>query len=79
MSSSYCGGITFTSDMIDYLPIPEVSLEIQNSIVYYVDKILEKKAKDYFYDGSQEIEAINQIVYKLYELTPDDIRIVENG
>ena len=79
MSSSYCGGITFTSDMIDYLPIPEVSLEIQNSIVYFVDKILEKKAQDYFYDGSQEIEAINQIVYKLYELTPDDIRIVENG
>ena len=65
--------------MIDYLPIPVVSPNIQNSIINHVDQIIEKKAKDYYYDGSQEIDAINRIVYKLYELTPDDIRIVENG
>lgn len=79
-SSSYNQGIGFTKDMINNLPAPEGNL--QNELSVLVDKIidlthndrleLDKLTKVHEYE-----KQIDQLVYKLYGLTPDEIKVVE--
>jgi len=44
-----------------------------------VDKILTSKQKDPNVDTSALEKQIDQMVYKLYSLTPEEIEIVENS
>ena len=62
------------------LPIPDVSPEEQAPIVELVDKILDAldaKRTDPNEDVSDLENEIDQIVYLLYGITPDEIEIVE--
>lgn len=74
-SSSYCGGITFTKDMINSLPI-NVSAD-RNAIVCCADKILKIKNENPHSDTSALEREIDQLVYQLYGLTDEEISIVE--
>jgi adenine-specific DNA-methyltransferase len=59
------------------LPILNVDHEQQSKITQLVDNILEmKKVGQDTTDLEQQIDAL---VYQLYDLTPDEIAIVENG
>jgi hypothetical protein len=62
---------------IENIPIPEVSQSLQAPIVLRVDKILAAKKKDSNADTSALESEIDQLVYKLYGLTDDEIAIVE--
>lgn len=74
-SSSYCGGITFTKDMINYLP---VNTNVDKShIVELVDKIISLKELNPLNDTSDLESEIDRLVYDLYGLTEDEIAIVE--
>ena len=77
-SSSYCGGITFSRDMINALPIPKIEDIAQQPIIKLVDQILELKKDDPVADTSALESQIDTLVYDLYELTDDEIAIVEN-
>jgi hypothetical protein len=70
-SSSYCGGITFTKDMINNFPIPSS----QQSIIALVEWILSLK-KQNIDTGTLEKE-IDRLVYELYGLTEEEIKIIE--
>lgn len=59
------------------LPIPQISEKEQKPFVNLVDIILAKKEKGE--DTSNEEKEIDQMVYKLYELTDEEIEIVEKG
>jgi hypothetical protein len=59
------------------LPIPDVSPEKQKPIVALVDQILTAKKKDPSADISVLEKRIDEMVYALYGLTPEDIAIVE--
>ena len=59
------------------LPIPDVSPEQQKPIIELVDQILVAKRTDPNADVSELENEINQIVYSLYNLTPDEVAIVE--
>ncbi len=59
------------------IPIKKISLGEQKPFVALVDKILAKKEKGE--DAAAEETQINQMVYKLYGLTNDEIVIVENS
>ena len=78
-SSSYCGGITFSKDMINNLPMAAVNSSQQQPIIALVDKILAAKKADPRADtGAWEAE-IDILVYLLYGLTWDEVQIVENS
>ena len=75
-SSSYCGGITFTKDMINRLPIPEAN-ECTNIIMDEVQKIISLKQGNPSADTSALESEIDHLVYQLYGLTEEEIKIVE--
>ena len=77
-SSSYCGGITFTKDMINRLPIfsPNDNTEI---ITKRVKEIMQSKQENFSTDTSALEYEIDRLVYQLYGLTEDEIKIVEES
>jgi hypothetical protein len=71
---------------VEELPIPQISPKAQKPFVTLVDQILSiTKAEDYLDSPEKQskvkaLEAkIDQLVYKLYDLTPEEIKIVEGG
>ena len=56
------------------LPIPNPSIEIHNSIKSLTEERLENKGNNKVTEAK-----IDQLVYKLYDLTEEEIKIVENG
>ena len=63
------------------IPIPKITESnkpLCDEIIKCVDKILEIKAKDSALDTSKLESKIDSLVYKLYNLTNDEIEIVEN-
>ncbi|GHU01742.1 hypothetical protein FACS1894147_02170 [Spirochaetia bacterium] len=73
-SSSYNGGTGFTPTMIDNIPIQKSSA---SGIIKLVDKILAAKAADPQVDTSGLEVQIDKMVYKLYGLTEEEVRVVE--
>ncbi|MBS1571160.1 MAG: Eco57I restriction-modification methylase domain-containing protein [Bacteroidetes bacterium] len=63
-------------DYIKKLPIPKnADVKIQNSIIQLVDKIIEAKQQG---KESTDIEKkIDELVYKLYDITADEQKIIE--
>ncbi len=73
-----------TMDFINYyvtqIPIPAKVIkenEKQQPIINLVNKILEAKENNPNVDTSHWEKQIDQLVYQLYDLTPEEIRIVE--
>ena len=71
------GAYTLKAATIEALPIPFTISEQQEPIIKYVDRILAAKKKDSNADTSALESEIDQLVYKLYGLTDDEIAIVE--
>ncbi|MBX3045221.1 MAG: class I SAM-dependent DNA methyltransferase [Candidatus Kapabacteria bacterium] len=71
------GGINgeITIQGILELPIPKITPEEQKPFIDLVDIILAKKEKNE--DTSKEEKQIDLMVYKLYELTYDEVKIIE--
>jgi hypothetical protein len=85
-SSSYNQGINFTPDMINDLPVPTVSTAYKNKAIALVNKILAiTKDDDYLENPAKQARVreyekqIDQLVYKLYGLTDEEIKIVESA
>ena len=71
---------------VSVFPIPEITLSAQNKFINLVDKILSiTKSEDYLKNASKQKQVseyekqIDQLVYKLYGLTPQEIKIIENS
>ena len=76
-SSSYCGGITFSKDMINNFPIPDITPFQQQPIIDIVDKILAAKEEDPQTDTRELEKKIDFLVYKLYGLSYDEVLVVD--
>ncbi len=59
------------------IPIPSATPSQQKEIISLVDIILSKKKANPQDDTSKEEKKIDELVYKLYGLKPEEIRIVE--
>ncbi len=74
-------GYQYNKHALEYLPIPKINSKnqkIANELVNSVDEILKAKEQDKN-ANTQELEnKINSLVYKLYNLTEDEIKIIEN-
>jgi hypothetical protein len=63
-------------------PIPPITNEnegIVKQIEMFVDKILEVKKENPQADTTHWEREIDQLVYRLYDLTEEEIKIVENN
>lgn len=77
-SSSYNGGIVFTKEMINEIPLPTDENK-KTEVVALVDQILALKKQNLSADISALAAEIDQLVYALYDLTPKEIAIVEGN
>lgn len=77
-SSSYNGGVVFTKEMINNIPLTN-DISKKTIFVNLVDQILHAKLQDPIADTSDLEDEIDQLVYGLYDLTPDEITLVEGG
>lgn len=59
------------------IPIPEVSFEKQDTVVGLVNQILFKKKSNPSADTSFLEYEIDKLVYQLYNLTPEEIAVIE--
>lgn len=83
-ASSYNQGTTFTTDMINNLPVPQISEANQTKLINIVNKILSiSSLDDYLTNLSKQAKVkeyecqIDQMVYELYGLTKEEIKIIE--
>ena len=75
-----------SSGDLNSLPIKDISFSIYSEVSNYVDKIINlKKAEHYLQNPTQQAQVqeyerqIDQIVYDIYNLTPKEIKIVEDS
>jgi type I restriction-modification system DNA methylase subunit len=79
IASSYNGGTTFTKEMINSLPIPEVSSADRDILVRAVDRLLKAKEHDREGEAVAIEQEIDRQVFSLYGLKEEDIQTVENA
>lgn len=69
--------VNVSKTYLEQLPIPTATSAQQQEIIAIVDQILAAKKSDPFADTSALESQIDQLVYKLYNLTDEEIKIVE--
>ena len=75
--TSGMGTSRWINNYVKEFPIPEAACEQQAPIIELVNQILDAKHTDPDTDVSELENEIDQIVYLLYDLTPEEIAIVE--
>ena len=71
-SSSYCGGITFSKDMINNFPVSSLA-GFKEKVILIVDKILDS---GYSVDLNK---LLNETIYSSYDLSSAEIQIIEQS
>jgi hypothetical protein len=69
----------YTKQYVEQNPIPILSQEEQKPFIHWVEKILESKKENPAADTSSLEAEIDQLVYRLYGLTEEEIGIVEGS
>ncbi|MBZ7967605.1 class I SAM-dependent DNA methyltransferase [Campylobacter sp. RM9756] len=73
-------GFRYKKAFLEKLPIPKINSKNQKTadeLVTLVDEILKAKEQDKNADTKIQEDKINTLVYKLYNLTEDEIKIIE--
>ncbi|MFC3867853.1 type IIG restriction enzyme/methyltransferase [Helicobacter equorum] len=73
-------GFRYKKQFLEKLPIPKIdstNKALSDEIISLVEQILESKAKDPTTDTKELESHIDSLVYKLYHLTDDEIKIIE--
>jgi predicted RNA methylase len=78
-ASSYNQGTTFTKEMINELPIPKIEPHDRTRLISQVDRILAAKQRDAEADVSALEREIDDLLYALYGLTSEEIKLVEDA
>ncbi|MGL2694517.1 DUF7149 domain-containing protein [Helicobacter pylori] len=76
------GAFGFDTLSVETLPIPQITeknQELADKIIALVDKILQAKAKDPKANTQRLEKEIDALVYQLYHLTDEEIKIIEDG
>ncbi|MFP6290489.1 Eco57I restriction-modification methylase domain-containing protein [Helicobacter pylori] len=76
------GAFGFDTLSVETLPIPQITKSNKptaDKIIALVDKILKSKEKDPKANTQRLEKEIDALVYQLYNLTDEEIKIIENG
>lgn len=71
--------VNISKTYLERLPIPSATKEQQQSVIDIVDKILAAKKENPQADTADLEKQIDQLVYKLYNLTPAEIETIEKN
>jgi adenine-specific DNA-methyltransferase len=71
------GYIEVKPQYFEQIPIPNIDATIQNKLTVLADKAIQAKTKNQQADITEIENQIDQLVYQLYELTAEEIKIVE--
>jgi type II restriction/modification system DNA methylase subunit YeeA len=71
------GAYTLKKATIDEFPIKLINADEQKPFIDLVDQILDLKKQDSSADTSALEQEIDQLVYELYGITEEEIKIVE--
>ena len=69
----------FKSIYMEQIPIPATLLEKEKPVERLVDRILAAKQRNAEADVSALEREIDELVYGLYSLTPEEIKMVEGA
>ncbi len=69
----------FKVNELAIFPISKSRDVYKNDIVQLVKKIMNAKQPDLYVDTSKLDHQIDELIYKLYDLTPEEIKMVENS
>ena len=79
-------GVRMKHTFFQNFPIPKIIEDKEKAFIKIVDKTLEiTKSEDYLKNSSKQKQVaeyekqIDQLVYKLYDLTPQEIKIIEES
>ncbi len=72
-------GVDVGVEKLRQFPIPNSNTEQENKIIHIVEKINAAKNANSSADTSALEEEIDNLVYKLYELTDEEISIIEGN
>lgn len=73
-------GFRYKKQFLEKLPIPKIdstNKALSDEIISLVEQVLQSKAKDPTTDTKELESHIDSLVYKLYHLTNDEIKIIE--
>lgn len=73
-------GFLLSNQYVEKFPIPKIdstNKALSDEIISLVEQILDSKAKDPIKDTKELESHIDSLVYKLYHLTDDEIKIIE--
>jgi hypothetical protein len=73
------GRVQFRGDRMATVPIPDFPPKVEHNITHLVDRILSAKQRDAGADVSALERELDELVYALYGLTPEEIKIVEGA
>lgn len=73
------GFIEVKPQYFEQIPIPEISNEVKTTLTDIVNRIVVIKKSNPAADATALESEIDRLVYELYGLTEEEIRIVENG
>jgi hypothetical protein len=71
--------VNISKTYLDQLPIKNVNETDQKVIVNLIDEVLEKQKDDPSYEPVLELDAINKAVYRLYDLSVEEIETIEEA
>ena len=71
------GALPFDTESVKVIPIPEASKEQQQEIMEIVDSILDNKKANLNSDTSASEREIDSLIYKFYNLTDEEIAVIE--
>jgi hypothetical protein len=69
--------LSITAERLSNLPIPEISNHSRKLLSKYVKSILDEKGRDVFADTSTLDQQIDNFVYRLYDLTYAEVKVIE--
>lgn len=72
-------GVDIGVEKLRSFPFPDIQIDHQNRLVEFIDKILVAKQQDVDADTTALESKIDRLVYKLYDLTPSEIKMVEES
>jgi hypothetical protein len=75
----FCGKVGDYLKPLSEIPIKRIAPDEQKPFIKLVDRILAAKQRDAEADTSALEREIDQLVYALYGLTPEEIKIVEGA
>jgi hypothetical protein len=69
--------LSITAERLSVIPIPDISMSEKKQLITIVDKIIAAKATDPKADTAALERQIDSLVYRLYNLTYEEVRVIE--